>query len=175
MGTTRYLTIIGLCITLAACSGTKSPQVATMQKSDKQLSCNQVQLEINEAEFYRKQAIDNKNPGFGAVISPLSYISTYMDAGKAQTAADDRIDYLNRIYEINRCDEPQVYAAATQPQPAPFQPAPIVNPAAYGAPVYYGYAQPHGMHMQPAAPYGGQMAYASPIAYQPDNAYYYTY
>src|SRR5690606_11424778 len=95
---------------LTACSGQESPKVASLQKKDKSLTCSEVQLEINEAEFYRKTAENNKNPNVKSLLMPLGYISTYVSADDASNAADARIDYLNRIYDILKCDDADAQA-----------------------------------------------------------------
>src|SRR5690348_14591430 len=82
------LTLLGLC----ACAGKDSVKVSPLQKKDKTMSCSEVMLEINEAEFYRKTAEHNKNPDVKTLLMPLGYISTYMNAKDATDAADARID-----------------------------------------------------------------------------------
>ncbi len=101
---------------LTACAGDKSVKVASLQKKDKNLSCSEVMLEINEADFYRKTAERNKGPKVKSLLMPLGYISTYVNAEEAIGAAAARVDYLNRIYEILDCDN--LNTANTAP-PAP--------------------------------------------------------
>ncbi|MCB2082180.1 MAG: hypothetical protein H6908_06865 [Hyphomicrobiales bacterium] len=96
------LVLIGL--TVSACAGRHTTTVTPMQKKDKYLSCNELMLELNEAEFYRRAAEQHKNPDVKSIIMPLGYISTYMNAEEAAQAANARIEYLNRVYEILRCD-----------------------------------------------------------------------
>jgi len=99
---------------LTACVADKSVKVASLQKKDKNLSCSEVMLEINEADFYRKTAERKKDPKVKSLLMPLGYISTYVDAEEAISAAAARVDYLNRIYEILDCDN--LNAAASVPQ-----------------------------------------------------------
>lgn len=101
---TKLLAIIPF-VALAACQGTDSTKVQALQKKDKNLSCTEVMLELNEAEFYRKTAETNKGPKLKSVLMPLGYVSTYMNAEDAVDAANSRIDYLNRIYEILSCEK----------------------------------------------------------------------
>jgi hypothetical protein len=136
------LTIItALTITASACDGEKPTKVNSMQARDKALSCDDIRLEINESEFYRTEAEKSRGLGVKTVIAPLGYMNTYMNAGDAVDAADARISYLNRIYEIRKCDsqigkqqQPQVYQAQQaytgQPQVQYVQP-PVQQ---YGAP-----------------------------------------
>jgi len=102
----NILLVIALGSLLTSCSGDKSVKVTSLQKKDKNLSCNEIQLEINEAEFYRRTAEKNKDPDIKSLLMPLGYISTYVDAGEAVNAAEARINYLNRIYDILDCDNP---------------------------------------------------------------------
>ncbi len=105
-------------LSVSACAGKSTPKVASLQKKDKNLSCREVELEINEAEFYRKTAENNKNPSVKSLLMPLGYISTYVNAEDAAGAANARIDYLNRIYDILNCDDP---VARQMSQGAPIQ------------------------------------------------------
>lgn len=133
-----FTILTGLALTISACDGAKPTKVNSMQTRDKALSCDDIRLEINEAEFYRSEAEKSRGLGVKTVIAPLGYMNTYMNAGDAVDAADARISYLNRIYEIRKCDsqvaKPQTYQAPQaftgQPQVQYIQP-PIQQ---YGAP-----------------------------------------
>lgn len=116
-------------IVLSACAGEKSEKVTALQKKDKNLSCDEVMLEINEAEFYRKTAENNKTPKVKSILMPLGYVSTYMDAEDAVGAADSRIDYLNRIYDILKCDDPKERVVRNYPPHSDY-----VMPQAYNVP-----------------------------------------
>lgn len=105
MATKKIIAIVSGLLLVTACEGDKSPKVQALQKKDKNLSCSEVMLEMNEAEFYRRTAEKNKNPKVKNVLMPLGYVSTYIDAEDAIQSADERIDYLNRIYEILDCDK----------------------------------------------------------------------
>lgn len=100
------IAIISSLILLSACSSDKSSHaVKALQKKDKKLSCKEILLEMNEADFYKKMAYKNKGPRLKNVLMPLGYISTYMDAEEAINAADARVDYLDKIYDIMRCEQ----------------------------------------------------------------------
>ncbi|PIR39495.1 MAG: hypothetical protein COV35_02990 [Alphaproteobacteria bacterium CG11_big_fil_rev_8_21_14_0_20_39_49] len=101
----KALCLIALASVLLSCSGKESKKIASLQKKDKKLSCQEILLEMNEAEFYRNVAYKNRGPKLKNVLMPLGYISTYMDAGEAIDAAEARVDYLDRIYQILRCEE----------------------------------------------------------------------
>jgi hypothetical protein len=99
----NLITISATLLFLASC-GEQSQKVEPLKRGDKNLSCSDVQLEINEADQYKKMAFDNKKLGIKSIVMPLGYIDTYMSADEAVAAADARIQYLNRIYDIKRCD-----------------------------------------------------------------------
>lgn len=183
----KHLIPIALVLGLAACSGNDSEKIATMQKKDKNLTCREVLLEQNEAEFYRNTAEKNKNPGVKSILMPLGYISTYMSAEDAITAANARTDYLSRIYEIMDCDNKLQMATRKNKivsrqmaenseddgTPAIAMPAPVMAqpvPQAYPMPVPMGYSMP----VQPMGyqPMGYQQqqapqAYYQPMSYRP--------
>lgn len=98
--------LLGVVFAISACGGSESStSVKTMQKKDKKLSCEEILLEMNEADFYKQMANKNKGPKLKNVLMPLGYISTYMNAEEAIAAADARVSYLDKIYEIMRCEQ----------------------------------------------------------------------
>lgn len=120
--------IMVLMALLTACEGKESVKVAELQKKDKKLSCKEIKLEINEADYYRKAAQQNKSPTVGNLLMPLGYISTYVDAEDASHAAQARIDYLNRISEILKCDQQEEMQQQMQSSPTV---TPMMSPAPY--------------------------------------------
>ncbi len=97
---------VGVALAISACGGNESStSVKSMQKKDKKLSCEEILLEMNEADFYKQMANKNKGPKLKNVLMPLGYISTYMNAEEAVGAADARVAYLDKIYEIMRCEQ----------------------------------------------------------------------
>ena len=105
----RKITLLVLVsLVISACGGSdNSTKVKSLQKKDKRLSCEEILLEMNEADFYRKMANKNRGPKLKSILMPLGYISTYMDAEEAIGAAEARVSYLDKIYEIMRCEEKQ--------------------------------------------------------------------
>lgn len=102
----KKLSALGVVLAMtAACSSSTdvSTKVQAMQKKDKQLTCKEILLEMNEAEFYRGVANKNKGPKLKYVLMPLGYISTYMNAEEAIEASNARVSYLDKIYEISGC------------------------------------------------------------------------
>lgn len=148
----KLCVLVGVACLATACSGTKSTKVAAVQKNDKRLTCNEILLEINEAEFWRDKAENNRGMSFRNLVSPFGYGSTYISASDAIEASDTRVSYLKRIYDIKRCDDPTQQTSA--PEAAPSSPAPYA--AAYPtapAPVYQ------------AQPYAPQPRYYQPAPY----------
>lgn len=88
---------------LASCSGTRSASVVPIQSKDKQLSCREVLLEINEAEQYKQAAEKNKTPGAKSLLAPLGYSYTLSSANEAIEASEKRISYLQDVYRISGC------------------------------------------------------------------------
>ncbi len=135
----RALSLLMIVLLVAGCSGKQSQKVASLQRSDKNLSCKEVMLEMNEAEFYRKNAEKNKGPSISSLVMPLGYISTYMSAEDAIDASNGRVKYLNRIYEILDCDNPN--AAANRIPARAASVAPEFGPQASYMPVAPGQQQ----------------------------------
>lgn len=97
-----------LSVLVAACGSsgeTNAVKVKALQKKDKHLSCQEILLEMNEAQFYNRMAHKKRGVKLKNVLMPLGYISTYMDSEDAIGAAQARVEYLDRIYEIMRCEE----------------------------------------------------------------------
>lgn len=93
-------------LTLSSCGEPKeSKKIKSIQRKDKRLNCKEVLLEINEAEHYRRAAIKNKSAHVKDFIMPLGYMTKYMSAEEAIYAAEARIEYLDKIYEILECEE----------------------------------------------------------------------
>ncbi len=152
----KILTLSVVTVFLTSC-GERSEKVETLKRGDKNLSCPEVQLEINEAEQYKKMAYDKQRLGIKSIVMPLGYIDTYMSADEAVQAAEARIQYLNKIFEIKRCDPVNTDMAdsdiqnsiqqAMQPQLGGGGGGQI--PVTYGYPQQYQQPQPY---MYPAMP-----------------------
>lgn len=149
-------------LVLSACSGETSTQVQTMQRKDKQLSCKEVLLEMNEAQFYKKMAQKNKDPKLKTVLMPLGYISTYMGADEAVDTASARIEYLDKIYDIMDCDKASTAAPHQQPV-SNYQPQQRAAPAYVGA----NYAAPT-QHSPAVTYYQDERANAAPQQFAPE-------
>lgn len=98
----RYLVLISF-LFLASCSGIRSASVVPVQSKDKQLTCRDILLEINEAEQYKAAAEKNKNPGMRSFLAPLGYMYTITSAEEAIQASEERMKYLQEIYVLSGC------------------------------------------------------------------------
>lgn len=99
----KSLFITAIAVFLAGCTCGVPLKVTPIQQDDKKLSCKAVILEINEAEHYRDEAADAQGIGLGEALMPMCWISGYLDGSKAKKAANERIDYLGRIYDLMEC------------------------------------------------------------------------
>jgi len=100
------LFFIVLALTLSSCScgsNTYSADIKPIQKTDKELSCKDIVMEINEAEFYKKAAEDRKKGRLEDFIFPYCYPAGYLNANKTEAQSESRLEYLNQIYELNDC------------------------------------------------------------------------
>lgn len=122
----------GVLLLLTACACPSSYVVKPIQKSDKQLSCKEVVLEINEVEHQRRQAESDKTFEMRDAFQPVCYPSTIISAKEAMRAAQERLDYLNEIYALSDCDR-QLRANRPVPPPGIVIPPASVKPP-FGAP-----------------------------------------
>src|SRR5688572_26501025 len=90
-------------LALVSCSGIRSPAVVPIQSKDKQLTCRDILLEVSEAEQYKVAAEKNKDPGLRSFIAPLGYMYTLSSAEEAIEASDQRIKYLQEVYQLSGC------------------------------------------------------------------------
>ncbi len=98
----RLLPLV-LLVLLASCSGIRSAAVVPIQSKDKQLTCRDILLEVSEAEQYKVAAEKNKDPGLRSFIAPLGYMYTLTSADEAIDASNQRIKYLQEVYQLSGC------------------------------------------------------------------------
>lgn len=98
---------------LAACGEEvpKGPQA--WQQTDKHLNCQQLKLELNDAQFWNDVAKSKMEMGATDVLLPVSYMRTRASAKEALQSTDGRIKNLQSIYEIKGCRNP--YAGMMTP------------------------------------------------------------
>ena len=100
---TRNFIAILMLFAVASCSGVRSNAVVPVQSKDKQLTCREIILEMNEAEQYKIAAESNKNPDVRSFLAPLGYAYTITSANEAIDSAEKRINYLREVYQISGC------------------------------------------------------------------------
>lgn len=143
---TKIATLCATAIITVGCASSEySTTVKPMQRKDKQLSCKEVLLEMNEADFYRKTALKNRGPKLKNILMPLGYISTYMSSEEAIEAADARVAYLDQIYEIMHCSDKESISASVTTEETFLS----------AAPAQVEYVQPTYYYQQPVAPVAG--------------------
>lgn len=92
----------------AAVAGCATPHVVdTASVSDKDLSCNSLIAEINEAKSFEKEARDEKGVTGTNVVAGLLFwpaiIGTYSNANDAIEAAQERQRHLQQIFNEKGC------------------------------------------------------------------------
>lgn len=88
---------------ITSCSGIRSNSVVPIQSKDKELTCKEIILEINEAEEYQVAAEKNKATDIRTFLAPFGYMFTVSSANEAIEASNKRIEYLKEIYRISGC------------------------------------------------------------------------
>lgn len=99
---------------IVGCSCKSSVRVQPIQRKDKMLTCKEAALEINEAEYFRRAAELNKNSAVD-VFLPLCYAHSVKSANRAIQAADERLEYLNHIYDLLGCARQRPLKPPTPP------------------------------------------------------------
>lgn len=130
----KTVLICSAALMLGACSGVKSAQVEPVKPSDKQLSCTDIELEINEAKFWRDKADANRGLNLRNVVHPLGYGSTLMSSADAMDSAETRMAYLQQIYAIRHCAEMQNQAVNYRYQQRPAYDTPASYNSSQGYP-----------------------------------------
>lgn len=103
---TAYITAFALA--LGACAGKQSPRPAQVTTVDKEMSCEELQLEMNDVQYLRQTAEENRGANARNILWPFSYPSTYLSADEALASADRRLGYLQRVYTIKECKRPLI-------------------------------------------------------------------
>lgn len=102
-------------LALASCTCKAPHKLKPIQQTDKKLTCKDVLMEINEAEFRKKEALDASAVSGGQVLLPLCWLPSYFSARNAVEAADDRLEYLTQIHDVLGCGK----VAPDRPLPPP--------------------------------------------------------
>lgn len=117
----KSLTMLTITMALASCTCNQAYTVRPIRDEDKQLDCKTTVLSINEAEQYRKKAIETRGISGGQVFLPLCWMPTYFSAQDAVQAADERLEYLGNIYELLGCSAKAKAPERSLPPPPPYR------------------------------------------------------
>lgn len=98
-----FLLVLGMSLALGACGGKESPVASQVTNIDKDLSCEELQLELNDAQYIRQTAEKNRGLSARNILWPFGYPATYLSADEALESADRRIEYLSKVYSIKNC------------------------------------------------------------------------
>ena len=131
-----FISLFVLVLVTAACNCGTPIKIKSIQQDDKNLTCKDVILEINEAEFFRKEAAISQRITLEEAFTPTCWLSTYMSGSEAARAANERIQYLSQLYDILDCggrktapanapNQVQQQAPAYSPMPQTSQNAPV--------------------------------------------------
>ena len=93
----RFLIISLLLSSLVACSCPRVMEIDAIQKSDKSLTCRDIKLEINEAEYFRRISSKNQFDKVEYYVNPVCLPSGYINNAKSEQSANKRLDYLANI------------------------------------------------------------------------------
>lgn len=95
-----------MAVALSACGGKHSPRAAPVTTYDKNLSCDELKLEMNDAMYVRKTAEENRGLRARNILWPFGYPATYMSAEEAIESADRRLEYIQSVYAAKGCERP---------------------------------------------------------------------
>lgn len=93
-------------LALSACGGKHSPRAAPVTTNDKNMSCEELQLEMNDAMYVRSTAEENRGVSARNILWPFGYPATYMSAEEAIESADRRLAYLQSVFNAKNCERP---------------------------------------------------------------------
>lgn len=135
----KLLLAIGVTLLLASCNCGNNifpAGASTVKSTDKDLTCKDIALEINEAEFYRNIAIERKKGQLNDVFFPYCYPSGYLGANTAQRTFESRLTYLDQIYDVLDCEAKSRFRSRENtPPPISYKDeAPIVSAPLRAAP-----------------------------------------
>ena len=141
----KILSLMALATLTTACSGS-GQKLEAVRPTDKYLACNEIKLEMLEAENYRDKSRESTGPSLGNALGGLGYIGTFIQAENNIGNAEKRLDHLGDMYRIKGCsyDSRTGMAVAQNVGGSPY---PM---AAAGMPVMQ--AAPQGYYPYPAAP-----------------------
>lgn len=77
--------------------------MAPVRPQDREMDCEELKLEINDAVFVKKEAQENRGLRLGNILWPFGYLATFLSARQAIQLADKRIAYLQSIFRVKDC------------------------------------------------------------------------
>ena len=101
----KFVTVLTSALFLQACA---TPTVVETRKvNDNQLSCSQIQAEIEEAKNFEQKArkertVTGKNVAAAVLFWP-ALLGTYSNTEEAINAAKERQDNLYKLYQSKGC------------------------------------------------------------------------
>ena len=95
--------VIFTALVLVSCSCRNPTRVSPIQREDKKLTCRDIIMEMNESEHYREYAFETKAITMDEILMPSCWIGGYIDAEKAMSYAEKRMEYLGHIYDLLDC------------------------------------------------------------------------
>lgn len=148
----RIVATTSILLALSACHRPERIQAVTSQ--DGSLTCAQIQQEQRRAQMAKQSARNHDKFELRYILVVPAIVSMY-NFDKAEKAADQRIDVLNKLYAAKQC--------AYQNQMMSSQPYPGMQPSSpYGTS-----QQPNMMQGMQASPYGMPMTIQPPASASP--------
>lgn len=161
----RFMLSTSVLLSVALLSACHKPErVSTSKSGDSMMDCGSIQQEISYAEQAKARAREHDRFEFRYMLIVPAFISAY-NFHKAEKAADERIENLQRLYNANNCANKPAsqYNQQQQQQYSPYgsSPSPYgATPSPYsGTPTPYGnggatYNYPYNGSQAPAMPGG---------------------
>lgn len=149
----KYIFVVCVLLGVVSCNCNPPPEIKSIQASDKSLTCKDIIMEINEAEFYRQEGRKAQGIEFQEALVPMCWLGGYLEGRSAIDAADGRINYLSHIYDLLECGGRSYNASSSLQQnnaPAAMTPMPVPVPG--GIPGDNGVAPPYSALEEGALP-----------------------
>jgi hypothetical protein len=112
-------TSLALLLTLCACNTSKPAVVTVRNGNEAQLSCPELQQEIQTAQYY-KEAARSEDRFMLKHINPFTTFFSIYNMNKAESHAQQRIEILEQFYKQRRCDQQQTRSNNAPPYATPY-------------------------------------------------------
>ncbi len=100
------LSLAAVLLLTSACGETVPSGGAPWKETDKHLNCQQLQLEMNDAQFWNQVAHSKESMGVSDFLWPPGYIGRRASAQDAIGTTNARLTNLRNIYGIKGCNNP---------------------------------------------------------------------